>query len=346
MGSWRRSSSSKGSHRTSGRAHSGVASDLSAATPTGARSPEASPGCPRPRSGTRRPRVARGRARTTSAATTSVATPPITMATAGPSSWPATPDSNAPSSLEAPMNTASTASTRPRLSKGVTSGTSVDRMNTLIGVGPGERQQRDERHGEVGGRAEHDRADAEQRHGDQQGSPDMATYGTNGEEQRHRAGSDADRGTKPAEADRADAEPVLGDRRKERDRTAEQDREEVERDRAEQDRLRPHEPESLERFSQPAARAFHADGTTARLHERDRDRGKQARGRRPRCTGRAHQRRRGTHRRPAPRWTRPATSRSGARRATGVGSARRCRPGARVRRRDERLRCSEGHDPA
>jgi hypothetical protein len=65
------------------------------------------------------------------AATASVAAPPSTTAGAVPRSCPATPDSKAPSSLEAPMKTFSTASTRPRMSGGVTRGTSVARMNTL-----------------------------------------------------------------------------------------------------------------------------------------------------------------------------------------------------------------------
>ena len=62
--------------------------------------------------------------------------PPRTTAEAGPSSWPTTPDSKAPSSFDAPMKTASTASTRPRLSAGVASGTRVDRMNTLTASAP------------------------------------------------------------------------------------------------------------------------------------------------------------------------------------------------------------------
>ena len=61
-------------------------------------------------------------------ATNTDATPPITIAMAGPKSWPVTPDSNAPSSFDAPMSTISIASTRPRISAGVTSGTSVALM--------------------------------------------------------------------------------------------------------------------------------------------------------------------------------------------------------------------------
>ena len=67
---------------------------------------------------------------------TRVATPPNPIASPGPSSWPATPDSKAPSSLEPPMNTFSTARTRPRMVGGVTRGTSVERMNTLSASAP------------------------------------------------------------------------------------------------------------------------------------------------------------------------------------------------------------------
>ena len=87
----------------------------------------------------------------------------MTMATAGPSSCPTTPDSNAPSSFDAPMNTPSTARTRPRMANGVTSGTRVERMNTLTESAPGEDQERDERDREARRGTEHDRAEAEQR---------------------------------------------------------------------------------------------------------------------------------------------------------------------------------------
>ena len=57
--------------------------------------------------------------------------PPIATAGTAPISAAAVPDSNAPSSFEPPMNTRSTAPTRPRNSGGVRSGASVERMNTL-----------------------------------------------------------------------------------------------------------------------------------------------------------------------------------------------------------------------
>ncbi|CAB4602025.1 unannotated protein [freshwater metagenome] len=63
--------------------------------------------------------------------TTSVPMPPPTTVAGVPIACAAMPLSNAPSSFEAPMNTFSTASTRPRFSSGVTSGTSELRMNTL-----------------------------------------------------------------------------------------------------------------------------------------------------------------------------------------------------------------------
>ena len=61
-----------------------------------------------------------------------VATPPATTAAAGQKIWPVIPDSAPPSSFDAPTKTVSIASTRPRLSRGVTSGAIVARMNTEI----------------------------------------------------------------------------------------------------------------------------------------------------------------------------------------------------------------------
>jgi hypothetical protein len=54
--------------------------------------------------------------------------PPATTAAVGPSRNAASPDSNAPSWLEALMNTISTAVTRPRSSSGVASAAVVERM--------------------------------------------------------------------------------------------------------------------------------------------------------------------------------------------------------------------------
>lgn len=64
--------------------------------------------------------------------TTIVATPPITMAGTNPNQAAVVPDSNSPSSFDAPINTALTALTRPRISSGVCSCTSSERTNTLI----------------------------------------------------------------------------------------------------------------------------------------------------------------------------------------------------------------------
>ena len=60
---------------------------------------------------------------------------PITVA-GNPMACAIKPLSNAPSSLDAPMNTFSTAITRPRFSSGVTSGTSEPRMYTLTMSAP------------------------------------------------------------------------------------------------------------------------------------------------------------------------------------------------------------------
>ena len=64
------------------------------------------------------------------------AIPPRSTAGTAPISAAATPDSNAPSSLEAPMNTRSTAPTRPRSAGGVSSGTSVPRIDIEIMSAP------------------------------------------------------------------------------------------------------------------------------------------------------------------------------------------------------------------
>ena len=182
------------------------------------------------------------------AATARVPTPPRTIAAAGPSSWPTTPDSNAPNSFDAPMNTASTASTRPRLSAGVTSGHEGRADEHADRVGTRQHEQRDERDREAGGDAERDRADAEQRDRDQQGAADATAHGLHGEVQRDDARADAGGRAQPAESDRAHAEAVLGDRGEQRHRAAEEHREQVERDRAQEDRLAAHEPQPLDRF--------------------------------------------------------------------------------------------------
>ena len=63
------------------------------------------------------------------AAMATVTKPPPAMAHGNPNARAATPLSNAPSSFDAPMNTPSTALTRPICSSGVTSGTIAPRMN-------------------------------------------------------------------------------------------------------------------------------------------------------------------------------------------------------------------------
>ena len=58
-----------------------------------------------------------------------IAAPPATTAPTVPMSDATAPDSNAPSSLEAPMKTRSTAPTRPRSAGAVSSGASVPRID-------------------------------------------------------------------------------------------------------------------------------------------------------------------------------------------------------------------------
>ena len=96
------------------------------------------------------------------------------------------------SSFEAPMNTASTASTRPRLSAGVTRGTRLlEWMNTLIQSAPDRTMKREERDGKLVGVGEHDRRDPEDRHRDQERTADVAGHRSTREVERDRGGADA-----------------------------------------------------------------------------------------------------------------------------------------------------------
>ncbi len=75
-------------------------------------------------SGKRPIRQRSGKKRVQDQATSTVATPPTTTAGTTPHQAAVTPDSNSPTSFEAPMNTAFTALTRPRIASGVASCTS------------------------------------------------------------------------------------------------------------------------------------------------------------------------------------------------------------------------------
>ena len=72
-----------------------------------------------------------GNQRIQSPTTSNVPAPPSTTAPTGPNSAAVAPDSNSPSWLLAPMKIALTALTRPRISSGVSSCTSVWRTTTL-----------------------------------------------------------------------------------------------------------------------------------------------------------------------------------------------------------------------
>ena len=84
---------------------------------------------PRPRpprppeapTGTGRAAKGAGKSRVQTPPTTSVATPPMTTDGTTPHQAAVTPDSNSPSSFEAPMKTEFTALTRPRIASGVSS---------------------------------------------------------------------------------------------------------------------------------------------------------------------------------------------------------------------------------
>ena len=168
--------------------------------------------------------------------------------TAGPTpiSAPATPDSNAPSSLEAPMKTFSTAITRPRMS-----------------VGRGQRDdRRPDEHADRVGAGQHDAGRRTPRRScwvtpsTIVATPNTATATNSVRPTCRRTGRTASsavtitapmpgRRPQPAVADAADAEAVLGDRRQQGDGAAEQHGEHVEGDGAEQDRSAADEAQAL-----------------------------------------------------------------------------------------------------
>jgi hypothetical protein len=126
------------------------------------------------------------------------------------------------------MNTFSTASTRPRVSLGVTSGTSVARMNTLIASAP-----------ESTSNATNATAKLVVIPSRIVNTPNTATAASKlrahlsghrlpREEDGDERGADSRRGPQPAEPDRAHAEPLFRDRGEQCHCTAEQHREEVE----------------------------------------------------------------------------------------------------------------------
>src|SRR6185312_13031416 len=81
-----------------------------------------------PRVSNRSTRRKAGKSRPQASVTTSVRLPPIITAATAPSRAAALPATKVPSSFEAPMKTASTATTRPRRASGVANGTNVPRM--------------------------------------------------------------------------------------------------------------------------------------------------------------------------------------------------------------------------
>ena len=112
---------------------------------------------------------ARGTRTAVTATTASVAIPPSTTDGTVPSSLAATPDSNAPISLELPMKMALTDETRPSRCSGVSTWSSVLRTTTLTGVHhPARGRARTSDSAKLLRQPEHDHRDPEQRHVDQQ----------------------------------------------------------------------------------------------------------------------------------------------------------------------------------
>ena len=189
-----------------------------------------------------------------------------TTAGTAPSSAAAAPDSNAPSSFDALMNTFSTALTRPRSSFGVARAAIVERMFienmstkplTVSATSDSQKPARE---------PEHDHAHAERADDDQQRPSRMAAerparQADAGDERADRGGT-----AQHAEPERARVQDRACEQRQQRDRAAEQDGEQVERDRSEQDRRRADEANPAEqalapRRLFPGARRSRGSGT-------------------------------------------------------------------------------------
>ena len=193
-----------------------------------------------------------------------VATPPKTTAPAVPSTAPATPDSKAPSSFEAPRKTPSTAITRPRAGLGVTNGTSVARMNTLT-----------ESAALNSSRAAKATAKLRVSPRTMVPTPNRATtvyslrpmwrmtgraLNPHGDE----GGPDPGRGAQPAQADGAHAQALLGDGGQQRHGTPEEHGEQIEGDGPQQHRVGPDDPQALEGLMDPAGGSRLVEGLSGR----------------------------------------------------------------------------------
>ena len=78
------------------------------------------------------------------------------------------------------------------------------------------------------GHAEDEGGDAERRHGEEQGPPDVALQGPDGEAERHHRRPDAAGGAQPPKADGADVQLLLADGGEEGDGATEEHGEQVE----------------------------------------------------------------------------------------------------------------------
>ena len=164
----------------------------------------------------------------------------------------AAPDSKAPSSFDALMNTISTALTRAAEASGVASAVIIERMFMLIMSAKPPTARGQERERERAREPEDDHAGPEDGDDDQELAPRHPAQRPARQRDPGQQRADRRSAAQEAEPHGADVEDVAREHRQQRHGAAEHG-DEVERDRAEQHRRPPHEAEPGEQGRQPGA---------------------------------------------------------------------------------------------
>ena len=187
------------------------------------------------------------------------------------------PDSNSPSWLDAPMNTESTALTRPRIASGVSSWIIVWRTTTLtMSAAPVTHSAASDSANEVD-RPKTSVARPNTAIAAEQLGAGVARDRPARQHDRHRQRAQRRRAAQQAQAPGADVQDVLGEDRQQRHRAAEQHREQVERDRAQHHLVLPHVAHAGEQRVQAHRLARRRGGVADAQAQRGRQREQRAR---------------------------------------------------------------------
>ncbi len=210
-----------------------------------------------------------GKSRVHDRAIAIVAMPPATTAVTLPTSAATTPDSKAPSSFDALMNTISTAPTRPRSSFGVTSATVVERMFMLIMSTKPLTASAASESGRERERPKTTMHSAEDGDDHDQRRPRREAEGPAREDHTGDQGARRGRGAQDAETERADMEDRSREDGQQRGGAAEEHGEQVERDRPEQHPRPQHEADAGDEAVQAGRRVAGELANGAAVLERE-----------------------------------------------------------------------------